>query len=97
MEMFLPRLQATCLIVGPLLFAAATFFWLPGGGYSATAAALIVVSLAFWTAGLLGVIDTLRPRMPVYRGLLALVLIYGAIGGATISARGMFEEPMRAV
>lgn len=91
---FLPRLQGACLVLGPVLFALSTFFWLPNGSYGATAAALIVISLVFWTTGLLGVLDGLRARMPVYSGLLLLVLIYGAIGGAAISARGLFEEPM---
>lgn len=91
---FLPGLHGVCLVIGPVLFVLSTFFWLPNGSYGATAGALIVLSLVFWIAGLLGVLDTLRVRMPVYSGLVLLVLVYGAIGGATISARGLFEETM---
>jgi hypothetical protein len=40
-------LSGACLVIGPALFAAATFFWLPNGNYGVTAGALTVLALMF--------------------------------------------------
>ncbi|MFD8498904.1 hypothetical protein [Amycolatopsis sp. NPDC059657] len=91
-EKFLYRLQGGCLVIGPALFAASTFFWRPNGTYSAATGTLLVLALVFWTYGLIGVLETLRARQPVYASVVQLMLVYGAIGGAAFGVRGFYDE-----
>jgi hypothetical protein len=79
-------------VLGPAVFAASTFFWLPTGTYGATAGALISVGLVLWTFGLLGVVEDLRARLPVISSAILLTLLFGAFGGAAFGVRGLYDE-----
>jgi hypothetical protein len=91
-DRFLRLMQGVCLVLGPAVFAASTFFWLPTGTYGATSGALISVGLALWTVGLIGVVEDLRPRLPVVSSLVLLILVFGAFGGAAFGVRGLYDE-----
>jgi hypothetical protein len=85
-------IQGACLILGPAVFAASTFYWLPGGADGATSGTLLVLSLVFWTCGLIGLLEDLRARMPIYSGVVLLVLLYGVAGGSAFAVKGIFDE-----
>jgi hypothetical protein len=91
-DRFLRPMQGVCLVLGTALFATSTFFWLPTGTYGATSGALLGVGLALWTFGLIGIVEDLRPRLPIVSSVVLLMLIFGAFGGAAFGVRGLYDE-----
>ncbi|MGI5132193.1 hypothetical protein ACQEVB_35690 [Pseudonocardia sp. CA-107938] len=89
---FLRPMQGAALILGAALFAASTFFWLPTGTYGAASGTVIVLALVFMTYGLLGLLEDMRERLPLYSSIVGLVLVYGAFGGAAFGVRGLYDE-----
>ncbi|RZQ64712.1 hypothetical protein [Amycolatopsis suaedae] len=86
------HLRTVLLVVGPVVFAASTFFWLPGGTYGATAGALMVAGLVLWAYGLLALVDGLRTRLPRYAALVRLLVVGGLAGGVTFGVQGVYDE-----
>ncbi len=80
-----------CLVLGPVLQAAATFYW-QDGRQGVDAATLIVLSTAAWLLGLIGVFRSVENRLPRYAAVGLPVALYGALSGVSFAVQGMHEE-----
>lgn len=86
-------LSGVSLILGPLLFAASTFFWNGDGTYGVTSSTLLIIGSVFWISGLNGIFDTFRDAWPRYAAWGRLAAVYGAVcGGAAFAFQAMFME-----
>lgn len=83
-------LQFISLIGGPLLGAAATFFW-DGNRYGVTAGAIGMVSAAVWIYGLLGVWERIAAWRPWVGGIGIVLALVGTAGGFAFSLQAFFE------
>lgn len=81
------------LIVGPLLFALSSFFWVDDGQYGITGSSLLIFGSIGWIAGFVGIFRLLRDKTPRYAALGLLLAIYGAVcGGLAFAFQGFFME-----
>lgn len=88
--MFIRRVQALCLVIGPTLFALSPIFWIDGR-YGIVGGMLIAVAMVPWVFGLLGEYDRLRPHLPVVSGLWMLLVLIGMFGSIAFGLQGFFE------
>lgn len=88
--MFVRRLQAIALLLGPLIFAVSPFFWV-NGHYGVNGGTLIALSMAPWVYGLIGEYEILRERAPLISGLWLLMLLIGMLGIIAFGLQGFFE------
>jgi hypothetical protein len=91
MSDFRSSLTRACLVGGPLLLAASTFFW-TDGRYGPTGGVLLVLAMPLWTYGVLGLIEGMRPTLPRYTAAVLLLTLAGAMGGAAFGFQGFFES-----
>jgi hypothetical protein len=82
--------QGACLVLGPVLNAAATF-QLVGGRYGVTGGTLVALSSVLWLPGLLGVWEVVRARRPVLGTVGAVLSTVGAFGGIAFGLQGFYE------
>jgi hypothetical protein len=82
--------QGACLVVGPVLNAAATF-QLTDGRYGVTGGTLVALSSVLWLPGLLGVWEVVRARRPVLGTAGAVLSTVGAFGGIAFGLQGFYE------
>jgi hypothetical protein len=81
------------LIVAPLLQFVSSFFW-KNGEYSVTGGTLLIFSLIFWIAALMGLFSLLQEKTPVYAAWGLLIAIYGCISGVNFGFVGVFTSIM---
>lgn len=84
--------QAVCLVIGQLLFAAATFLWKPDGRYSVDAATLLFFSMLGWSIGFIGLFKCLQPQAPFYSRAGLLYALYGVLGGVAFAFEGLYAD-----
>ena len=87
---FVPFLTRLCLLAGPLLFAASTFFW-EDGRYGVTGGMLVALSMPFWVYGIIALLERMRPALPRYTAVVLLLALLGTVGGAAFGFQGFFE------
>jgi hypothetical protein len=88
--MFVQRLQAAALVLGPVVFALSPIFWLDGH-YGVSGGVFIALSMIPWVYGLLGEYDRLRARVPLWAGIWLLLLLIGMFGSIAFGLQGFFE------
>ncbi|MEV0455806.1 hypothetical protein [Catellatospora methionotrophica] len=86
-----PLLARACLVAGPLLFAASTFFW-HDGRYGATGGTIVALSVPVWTYGILALLDRMGTVLPRYAAALRLLALFGVVAGAAFGFQGFFEQ-----
>ncbi|MCH6166168.1 hypothetical protein [Pseudonocardia alaniniphila] len=82
--------QGVCLILGPLLNAAATFFW-TDGRHGVVGGALVAWSCVLWLPGLLGLWEIVRSSRPVLGSTGAALAVIGSFGGIAFGLQGFYE------
>ncbi|MEJ1087672.1 hypothetical protein WDU99_05015 [Microbacterium sp. Mu-80] len=92
--MFIRRVQALCLVIGPTLFALSPLFWVDGH-YGIVGGMLIAVAMVPWGFGLLGEYDRLHPHLPVVSGLWMLLVLIGMFGSIAFGLQCFFEGVLR--
>jgi hypothetical protein len=89
-QTLLPTMQGTMLIVAPVLQATSSLFW-EDGRYGAIGGTLVTVAAALWITGLAGVLDLLRPKLPLFATIGLPLMIVGAISGANFGFQGFYD------
>lgn len=88
--MSLLALRRASLVLGPLLLAASTFFWVDGR-YGVTGGVLVALSSAAWVYGLVGTWEQLHTRLPATATLGLVLTLLGTFGGIAFGLQGFFE------
>jgi hypothetical protein len=88
--MDLVALRRTSLVLGPLVLAASTFFWVDGR-YGVTGGLLVALASTAWAYGLLGAWERLHPRLPAAATAGLALTLLGTFGGITFGLQGFFE------
>ncbi|GAA1764315.1 hypothetical protein GCM10009834_22720 [Streptomonospora arabica] len=88
--MFVRRLQAAALFLGPVIFAVSPFFW-TGGHYGVNGGMLIALSMVPWVYGLIGEYERIREHVPNVAGIWLLILLVGMFGSIAFGLQGFFE------
>lgn len=83
-------IQGASLVAGPVLNAAATFFW-TDGRHGVTGGTLVTLSSVFWLPGLLGLWELVRSSRPVLGSVGAVLAVFGAFGGIAFGLQGFYE------
>ena len=82
--------QGVCLILGPLVNAAATFFW-TDGRHGVVGGVLVAWSSVLWLPGLLGLWEVVRSSRPVLGSVGAALAVIGSFGGIAFGLQGFYE------
>jgi hypothetical protein len=88
--MNLDALRRGSLVLGPLLLAASTFFWVDGR-YGVTGGVLAALASATWVYGLIGVWERLHTRLPAVAAAGLVLTLLGTFGGIAFGLQGFFE------
>ncbi|TQM36418.1 hypothetical protein [Pseudonocardia cypriaca] len=88
--MSLIALRRGSLVLGPLLLAASTFFWVDGR-YGVVGGVLVALSSATWVYGLVGAWERLHPRLPAATAAGLVLTLLGTFGGIAFGLQGFFE------
>ncbi|HLU60023.1 MAG TPA: hypothetical protein VKZ81_31570 [Pseudonocardia sp.] len=88
--MSLDALGRASLVLGPLLLATSTFFWVDGR-YGVTGGVLAALASAVWVYGLLGAWERLHARMPAVATVGLVLTVLGTFGGIAFGLQGFFE------
>jgi hypothetical protein len=88
--MELVALRRTSLVLGPLVLAASTFFWVDGR-YGVTGGVLVALSSTAWAYGLIGAWERLHPRLPAAAAAGLVLTLVGTFGGIAFGLQGFFE------
>ncbi|BCB78031.1 hypothetical protein GCM10022251_36650 [Phytohabitans flavus] len=91
MSDFRTSLARACLVAGPALLAASTFFWTDGRS-GPTGGTLLVLAMPLWTYGIVALLDGMRATLPRYAAAVLLLTLFGAMGGAAFGFQGFFES-----
>lgn len=89
--LFVRVLVRLCLVVGPLMFAASTFFWEETGRYNVTSGTLLALSLPVWAFGIVALFERMRPGLPRFSAAAILLTVVAVVGGASFGYQGFFE------
>ncbi|WP_433273748.1 hypothetical protein ACQPZA_23345 [Pseudonocardia xinjiangensis] len=88
--MVVRRAKAVGLVLGPVMMATSTFFWVDGE-HGATGGTLAALSLVPWAFGLLGEYDRLRGQAPRLSAAWLLFFLYGVLGGVSFGLRDFYD------
>ncbi|QYN36161.1 hypothetical protein K1T35_02090 [Pseudonocardia sp. DSM 110487] len=88
--MGLLALRRASLVLGPLLLAASTFFWVDGR-YGVTGGVIVALSSATWVYGLVGAWEHLHTRLPAAATAGLVLTLLGTLGGIAFGLQGFFE------
>jgi hypothetical protein len=92
-QALLPTMQGAALIVAPVLQATSSLFW-EDGRYGAIGGTIVAIAATFWVTGLIGVLDQLRPKLPVFATIGLPLVIAGAISGANFGFQGFYDAAL---
>lgn len=90
------QVYGTSLLLAPLLLAASTFCWI-GRDVGIAGGTLAVVSAVFWIAGLLGLVEWLRPHRPRTAAVMTVIVIYAVIAYNNFGMEGIYQEALKVV
>lgn len=85
------QLHSLSLFAAALVTAGSTFLW-RGYAVGMVSGVMHVAAAVFWTIGLLGMTELLRPRWRRTRTVLWLLVVYAGIGFSSFGYEGMFGE-----
>lgn len=84
------RLYGVCLVMAPLLQAAATLFW-EGGSTGMAGGVLTVYAFTFWIGVFFAFAARLRPRMPRLALATLSAGVLGSVAGTNFGVEGIVE------
>lgn len=85
------QVYGASLLLAPLLMGASTFCW-RGSAVGITGGTLSVLAAVFWIAGLLGLVEWIRPHRRVTAAVMTVVVIYAGIAFNNFAMEGIYGE-----
>lgn len=82
------RFESTCLVVGQVMATVSSFFWLETGRHDAVGSVIIILSMVFWSAGMMGLF---RGFSGAYAKIGLLYGLYGCLGGIGFGFEGLYS------
>ncbi|MBA4850871.1 hypothetical protein [Emticicia sp. BO119] len=86
------KFWAICLVSGQLIVIISSFFWKENGRHTINGSVLVFFSMLFLAIGLIGIFDSLKPKLPVYSRLGLLYVLYGIFGGIAFAFEGLYSD-----